>query len=659
MVSIRSTYALRKNGVRPHLIAVALTGVLGVSQQTPTPPEPVPEVLRTYQPVTAERLKKPEDGNWLMIRRTYDGWGFSPLKNITPDNVRRLRPVWVFSTGEAKVHEAAPIVNNGVMFVSTPNNQVIAIDARSGNVLWRYRRPRPTGAFVLHDTNRGVALYGNKVFYAAGEAVLVALDATTGLEVWTTTVADNKSSYYFSLAPLVAGGKVMVGASGGEFGVRGFVAAFDPDSGKEQWRTYTVPAPGEPGSETWPAGDQWKTGGAPVWVTGNYDPETNLSFWGTGNGGPWMGDQRPGDNLYVASTIAIDVATGQIKGHFQYNPNESWDWDEVSPPILVDYQRNGRTVKGLINVARDGYLWFLERTSGKINFVEGKPFVTQNVFLRLDPKTGRPDVDPARKPGTGKEARFCPSVHGGKNWPPVAFSPQTRLLYIPANNNLCGSLTGVPGRVFTWQRFRRRAKWSIVSRARREPCGRGTSLECRHRTSRLDSRLPKESKLGFDARHSRRAGVYRWHQRSPHSCVQRRDGTVTVGVPNQLGHRGPADVIRHGWQAVHRRAYGLGRRPAGNAEHAQPTLPRGIPRSAGGRRRLGVRGRVEIGGKVFSSKFSGKSRVVGPHLGRRPQTALNGTVHVALPPKTCVLAGKQQSLNGPREPGTPGRIVGR
>ena len=433
-----------RNGVRPHLIAVALTGVLGVSQQTPAPPEPVPEVLRTYQPVTAERLKKPEDGNWLMIRRTYDGWGFSPLKDITPDNVRRLRPVWVFSTGEAKVHEAAPIVNNGVMFVSTPNNQVIAIDARSGNVLWRYRRPRPTGAFVLHDTNRGVALYENKVFYAAGEAVLVALDATTGLEVWTTTVADNKSSYYFTLAPLVAGGKVMVGASGGEFGVRGFVAAFDPDSGKEQWRTYTVPAPGEPGSETWPTGDQWKTGGAPVWVTGNYDPETNLSFWGTGNGGPWMGDQRPGDNLYVASTVAIDVATGQIKGHFQYNPNESWDWDEVSPPILVDYQRNGRTVKGLINVARDGYLWFLERTSGKINFVEGKPFVTQNVFLGLDPKTGRPDVDPARKPGTGKEARFCPSVHGGKNWPPVAFSPQTRLVYIPANNNLCGSLTGVP-----------------------------------------------------------------------------------------------------------------------------------------------------------------------------------------------------------------------
>jgi alcohol dehydrogenase (cytochrome c) len=343
-----------------------------------------------------------------------------------------------------RVHEAAPLVNDGVMFITTPNNQVMALDAVTGRVLWRYRRPRPAGAFVLHDTNRGVALHGDKVFYAAGEAVLVALDARTGREVWTTTVADNSSAYYLTLAPLVADGKVMVGASGGEFGVRGFIAAFDPDSGKEIWRTFTVPAPGEPGSEPWPKGDQWRTGGAPIWVTGNYDPETNLAYWGTGNGGPWMGDQRPGDNLYVASTVAIDVATGQIKGHFQYNPNESWDWDEVSPPILVDYQRSGRTVKGLVNVARNGYLWFLERSNGPIRFVEGKPFVTQTVFRGLDPVTGRPDVDPDRKPGTGKRADFCPGPHGGKNWPPIAFSPATRMIYIPANSNLCGVLTGVP-----------------------------------------------------------------------------------------------------------------------------------------------------------------------------------------------------------------------
>ena len=261
------------------------------------------------------------------------------------------------------MHEAAPLVNNGVMFVSTPNNQVIAIDVEGGQSCCGGTSGRvPREPSLLHDTSRGVALYGDKVYFAAGEAVLVALDAKTGKEVWTTTVADNKSGYYITLAPLIAGGKVMVGASGGEFGIRGFVAAFDPETGKEQWRTYTIPAPGEPGSETWPkGGDQWKTGGGSVWVTGNYDPATNIAYWGVGNGGPWMGDKRPGDNLYTASTIALDVATGAIKGHFQYNPNESWDWDEVSPPILVDYQRNGRTVKGLIDVARDGYLWFLDR----------------------------------------------------------------------------------------------------------------------------------------------------------------------------------------------------------------------------------------------------------------------------------------------------------
>jgi alcohol dehydrogenase (cytochrome c) len=425
--------------------ALSLLATAGAGfAQPPSSPGPtvVPPVLKNYQPVTADRLKNPEAANWLMIRRTYDGWGYSPLEEITPANVKRLKPVWVFATGEPRVHEAAPIVNNGAMFVSTPNNQVLAIDVQTGNLLWRYKRPRPADARVPHETNRGVALYGDKVLFAAGEAVLVSIDARTGQEVWATQVADNKSGYYITLAPLVAGGKVMVGASGGEYGIRGFVAAYDPDTGKEAWRTYTVPAPGEPGSETWPKGNQWKTGGGSVWVTGNYDPQTNLAFWGVGNGGPWMGDQRPGDNLYVSSTIAIDVATGKIKGHFQYHPNDSWDWDEVSPPILVDYQRQGRTFKGLIDVARDGYLWFLERSDNNIHFIQGKPYVKQNVFTRLDPETGRPEVDAEHKPGTGKEAQFCPSLHGGKNWPPIAFSPKTRMIYIPANENMCATSTG-------------------------------------------------------------------------------------------------------------------------------------------------------------------------------------------------------------------------
>jgi alcohol dehydrogenase (cytochrome c) len=423
-------------------------------QTAPPPPSPMPAILKAYAAVTTDRLKQPDASDWLMVRRTYDGWNYSPLEQITPQNANRLKPLWVFSTGAMNGHEAPPLVNRGVMFVSTPGNQVIALDAKRGTALWRYRRPLSEDVVLLHPTSRGIALYGDRVFFAAGDAVLVALDARTGKEVWTATVEDNRNGYYMTLAPLVADGKVMVGASGGEVGVRGFVAAYDLETGREVWRTYSVPAPGEPGSETWPAGDQWKTGGGSVWVTGTYDQQTNLTFWGTGNGGPWMGDQRPGDNLYTSSTIALDAATGKIKGHFQYNPNDSWDWDEVSPPIVVDFTRGGRQIKGLINVARDGYLWFLERTDGRINFVDGKPYVKQNVFKSLDPKTGRPDVDPERRPGTGKNAEFCPSHWGGKNWPPVAFSPKTRLLYIPANENLCGAIIGRPvtytaGRVYT------------------------------------------------------------------------------------------------------------------------------------------------------------------------------------------------------------------
>jgi alcohol dehydrogenase (cytochrome c) len=435
------------------VVAIAASAAIGVATRaqqpaSPTPAAPAalpaPPAARDYPPVTATRLRAPGDGEWLMNRRTYDGWGYSPLAQITSGNVGRLQPVWTFSTGALNGHESALLVNGDVMFAANPGNQVIAIDVRTGTQLWRYRRPLAPTVIARHPTTRGVALYGDTVFLAANDAVLVALDARTGRVRWTTTVAENRNGYYMSLAPLIADGKVLVGTSGGELGIRGFLAAYDPGTGKQLWKTYTVPAPGDRGSDTWPRGDQWKTGGAPIWVTGNYDPETNLTFWGTGNGGPWMGDQRPGDNLYVASTIAVDATTGAIKGHFQYTPNESWDWDEVSPPILVDFTRGGRTVKGLVDVARNGYLWFLERSSGPIAFVGATPHVKQNVFRSVDPVTGRPDIDPARKPRTGGTAEFCPSHWGGKNWPPIAFSPQTRLIYVPANENLCASMDGLP-----------------------------------------------------------------------------------------------------------------------------------------------------------------------------------------------------------------------
>jgi alcohol dehydrogenase (cytochrome c) len=421
----------------------------------PTAPNPMPSdgeavaapaavapILANYKPVTGDRLTQPADGDWLMFRRTYNGWGYSPLDQITPANAGRLHPVWSMATGQVEGHQAPPIVNNGAMFVATPGNQVLALDAKTGQLLWRFKRPIPEDQFLLHPTSRGVGLWGDNLFFASSDSYLVAINVKTGKEVWSTKVADYDKGYYMSLAPLVIDGKVLVGASGGEFGVRGFVAAFDADKGSEVWRTYTIPAPGEPGSETWPQGDQWKTGGGSVWITGVYDPETKLTFWGTGNPGPWMGDQRPGDNLYTTSVLALDAATGKIKGHHQYHQNDSWDWDEVSPPMIVDYTHDGKQVKGLVDVARDGYLWMLERTADKINFVAGQPFVYQNVFSGLDPKTGHPVVAAEHKPGTGKQAEFCPSLWGGKDWPPAAYSPKTKLLYIPANENLCGIILG-------------------------------------------------------------------------------------------------------------------------------------------------------------------------------------------------------------------------
>ena len=526
------------------LLSVLAVATIGLgARQFPQVAAPMPGVLRNYASVTADRLKNPEDGNWLMIRRTYNGWGYSPLDQITPANVRRLRPIWGFSTGESRSHESAPIVNGGVMFVTSPRGQVIAIDARSGNVLWRYRRPSPQGTLVPHDTNRGVALFGDKVFYAAGEAALVALDAKTGKEVWATKVADNRADnnavHYITLAPLVADGKILVGTSGADFGIRGFVAAYDPDTGRELWRTHTIPAPGEPGSDTWPNGDHWKKGGASIWVTGNYDPETNLTFWGTGNGSPGIGDQRPGDNLYTSSTLALDATTGAIKGYFQYHPNDSWDWDEVSPPILVDYQRNGRTIKGLIDVARNGYLWFLERSAGPIRFVEGKPYVYQDVFRGLDPLTGRPDVDPAHKPGTGKEAGFCPDAHGGKTWPPAAFSPKTRMIYVPANNNLCMSMVGVSLHGRSRAHPGRHPIRALFYGAGRRPLRRGAGLERGHRPACVDARVRPVVELGLDAGHSWRPCLYGRHERSEVPRVRRVDGQLLWEFPTNSGILAP------------------------------------------------------------------------------------------------------------------------
>ena len=396
--------------------------------------------VANYSSVTQQRLDNPEPGNWLLYRQAYNGQGFSPLKQINTDNVKSLTPVWTFSTGVNEGHEAPPMVNNGVMFVATPYGQVLALNAKTGDLIWRYKHTLPEDLYQLHPTSRGVALWGDKLFLAATDDHLIAIDAKTGKEVWNTKVQDYQKGQYMTLEPLVVNGKVMVGGSGGEFGVRGYVAAFDADSGKELWRTYTVPEPGQPGSDTW-SGDAWKTGGGSVWITGTYDPKRNIAYWGTGNAAPWPGDQHPGDNLFTSSVIALNPDTGKMLSFHQYHPNDSWDWDEIDSPILVNMTKDGQAFDGLIHPGRDGYLWVLKQTDKGIDFVSGQPFVGQNAFKGLD-ETGRPIVDPEHKPTTGKDMSFCPSLWGGKDWPAASYSPQTKLIYIPANNNMCETLKG-------------------------------------------------------------------------------------------------------------------------------------------------------------------------------------------------------------------------
>jgi alcohol dehydrogenase (cytochrome c) len=245
-----------------------------------------------------------------MYRRTYDGSGFSPLKETTPSNVHKLSLAWSLSTDLVEAHETTPIVNRGRMFITTPGNNIIALDAKTGTQLWRYARKYPDGLFQLHPTNRGVALSGDLVYMATTDCALVALDGASGNEVWTVPIDDYKTGCYSTLAPLAVRGKIIVGYSGGEFGVRGSVIAFDALTGKRVWQTYTVPAPNEPGGQTW-TGDAYKRGGGTIWITGVFDPASNTTYWGTGNPAPWVADDRPGDNLYTDSTIALDVDTGQ------------------------------------------------------------------------------------------------------------------------------------------------------------------------------------------------------------------------------------------------------------------------------------------------------------------------------------------------------------
>jgi alcohol dehydrogenase (cytochrome c) len=385
--------------------------------------------------VTPERLRdsSKEPQNWLTYSGGYASQRHSLLTTIRPDNARDLELKWVFQTRSLERHQVTPLVVNGTMYTIQSPNDVIALNAATGKQIWAYSyTPDPAARNCCGKLSRGVAVAGDTVFLASFDARMIAIDAKTGKELWKTEPAgDPKEGYAFTVAPLVVKDKVIAGTAGGEFGVRGFIAAWDVKTGKEVWRFNTVPGPGEPGHDTW-GGDSWMHGGAPIWVTGSYDPALNLTYWGTGNPGPdWDGAGRPGDNLYSCSVIALDPDTGMLKWHYQFSPHNEFDWDATQIPVLADMDWAGKPRKVMLWANRNGMAYVLDRASGQ--FLKGFPFVKVNWVDGFDEK-GRPNPVPGIAP-TKEGTLVYPGNQGGTNWYSPSYSPRTGLFYVPTWEN--------------------------------------------------------------------------------------------------------------------------------------------------------------------------------------------------------------------------------
>ena len=392
------------------------------------------------QPVTTEDLENAASDNasWLTYGRDYSGQRFVDLDQITPANVDRLHPAWVFTTGgDNRGLEATPLIHKGVMYLSADDSRVFALDARTGTKLWSYDpelSDETERVYCCGSINRGVALWDELVLVGTMDARMVALDKKSGNVVWETEVVDWRQGYSITGAPLVIKDMVLTGVAGGEFGIRGFVKAFDAKSGELRWTAYTIPGPGEPGNETWP-GDTWKNGGGPTWTTGVYDPALNLVYWNTGNAAPWNCHVRKGDNKWTASTIAIDVDSGDIEWGFQYTPWDCWDYDAVSTPLLADVELGDRgLVKALFHHDKNGFFYALDRTNGQ--FIYGEPIVPGiNWAHGLDPETGRPDInmEMVGLSGGPEVGPIIPSLEGAIDWQPLAYNPDLRYLYFMSN----------------------------------------------------------------------------------------------------------------------------------------------------------------------------------------------------------------------------------
>ena len=372
-------------------------------------------------------LQKSIQNNWVSYNGDYTGRRFSSLSQVTPQNVSHLAAKWVFHTRNAGVLEVTPVVVAGVMFI-TGSNDAYALDAKTGTLLWHHARGVTSG--LVDDAsghiNRGVAVLGTRVYMETDNAHLLCLDARSGNLIWDVAYADNTQSYGATSAPLIVKDKVLVGTSGGDDGVRGFVAAYDAQTGKEVWRFWTIPAPGEKGSESWPAGNAYLLGGGTAWMPGTYDPELNTLYWGTSNPAPdFDGSVRPGDNLYTSSLLALDPDTGKLKWYFQFNPHDLYDYDAVQTPVLVDANFKDKPRKLIVTANRNGFLYILDRTTGE--YLYSKQFMFRMNWAKGIDKNGRP-ISNNRIPNA-KGVLVCPGFAGATNWYSPSYDPQTKMFY--------------------------------------------------------------------------------------------------------------------------------------------------------------------------------------------------------------------------------------
>jgi alcohol dehydrogenase (cytochrome c) len=379
--------------------------------------------------ISFSEIAGPQPGAWPSYHGNLSGNRFSSLDQINTGNVDRLAPRWMFTiAGAPRALEMTPVVVDGVMYV-TSVNEVYALDARSGREIWHFSRPRTQGLAgdAASGINRGVAVLGDRVFLATDHAHLLALHRFTGQLLWDVEMADHRQNYGATGAPLIVNDLVIAGVSGGDEGIRGFLDAYKASTGERAWRFWTIPGRGEPGSETW-IGRAMEHGCGATWLTGTYDPQTSLLYWPVGNPCPdYNGDERKGDNLYTASVVALDPATGKLKWHYQFTPHDLHDWDATETPMLVDATFRGQPRKLMLHGDRNGFFYVLDRITGKVLLAE--PFIKNLTWASGIGPDGRPKLLPGNEP-TVEGQRTCPAVAGATNWPSTAYSPSTGLFYL-------------------------------------------------------------------------------------------------------------------------------------------------------------------------------------------------------------------------------------